>query len=107
MNTQLPLQGEIPGYDLPLTLEQLCRSCALDRDQVLLLVEEGIIEPTPQLGAATPQEWQFHWRSVTRVRTGMRLQQDLGLNLPGVALALQLLERIEMLERRQQSLDDG
>jgi chaperone modulatory protein CbpM len=107
MNTQHTLQGEIPGYDIPLTLEQLCRSCALNQDQVMLLVEEGIIEPKTPGARGTPQDWQFHWKSVTRVRTSARLQRDLGINLPGVALALELLERIDALERRLQGRDGG
>ena len=104
MSSNKPLQGEIPGYDAPLTLEQLCRSCGLPREQILLLVEEGIIEPQDTVSATT-EHWQFHWKSLTRVRTSTRLQQDLGVNLPGVALALELLERIEQLERRLQGLN--
>lgn len=106
MSTNKILQGEIPGYDAPLTLEQLCRSCGLPEEQILLLVEEGIIEPQAE-HAETTERWQFHWTSLTRVRTSTRLQQDLGVNLPGVALALELLERIEQLERRLQSLNQG
>ncbi len=107
MSTQNPLQGEIPGYDTPLTLEQLCRSCGLPREQILLLVEEGIIEPQAVAGRSAQEYWQFHWKTVTRVRTSARLQNDLGVNLPGVALALELLERIEALERRLQAATDG
>jgi chaperone modulatory protein CbpM len=33
------------------------------------------------------------------VRTVRRLQRDLGVNLPGAALALELLDRIAELER--------
>ena len=33
-----------------------------------------------------------------RVEKAQRLQNDLGVNLPGVALALQLLDRIDTLE---------
>lgn len=106
MNTNSPLQGEIPGYDAPLSLEQLCRSCGLSQEQILLLVEEGIIEPQTTV-SSTVEHWQFHWTSLTRVRTSTRLQQDLGVNLPGVALALELLERIDQLERRLQGLDQG
>jgi len=95
-----PLQGEIPGYNDPLTLEQLSRCCALPREQILLLVEEGIIEPQTAAADAGQEYWRFHWKTVSRVRTSARLQHDLGLNLPGVALALQLLERIERLERQ-------
>lgn len=99
VNMDHPLQGEIPGYDSPITLEQLCRCCAMPREQILLLVEEGIIEPQTPLAHSAQEHWRFHWKTVTRVRTSARLQQDLGLNLPGVALALELLERIETLER--------
>jgi chaperone modulatory protein CbpM len=115
MNTQKYLQGEILGDDLPLTLERLCRSCALPKEQILLLVEEGIIEPrTSAVKTATGpgtestiESWQFHWKALTRVRTSTRLQQDLGVNLAGVALALELLERIEKLEHRLQLLSDA
>lgn len=104
MSTHNPLHGEILGDDLPLTLEQLCRSCALPQEQILLLVEEGIIEPKALAGETSSElqveHWQFHWKSVTRVRTSTRLQQDLGVNLAGVALALELLERIDKLERQ-------
>lgn len=114
MSTQKYLQGEILGYDLPLTLERLCRSCALPKEQILLLIEEGIIEPRTPAGKAAAEQpaesaiesWQFHWKALTRVRTSTRLQQDLGVNLAGVALALELLERIEKLEQRLRLLSD-
>jgi chaperone modulatory protein CbpM len=102
VNMGHPLQGEIPGYDSPLTLEQLCRSCALPREQILLLVEEGIIEPRTRGGETAAQDWQFHWKTVSRVRTSVRLQNDLGINLPGVAMVIELLDRIEKLERQLQ-----
>ncbi len=44
--------------------------------------------------------WQFHISSVKRVRTAVHLQRDLGVNLAGAALALELLDRIVELERR-------
>jgi chaperone modulatory protein CbpM len=99
-----PLNGEILGKDISLTLEQLCRSCSLPQEQVMLLVEEGIIEPQNPGGELAIEYWQFHWKTLTRVRTSTRLQNDLGLNLPGVALALELLERIDKLERRLKQL---
>jgi hypothetical protein len=43
--------------------------------------------------------WRFHIGSVRRVRMVRRLQRDLGVNLPGAALALELLDRIAKLER--------
>jgi chaperone modulatory protein CbpM len=34
-----------------------------------------------------------------RARTALRLQRDLEINLPGVALALELMEELERLRR--------
>jgi chaperone modulatory protein CbpM len=42
-----------------------------------------------------------------RVQKAQRLHSDLGINLPGVALALQLLDRIETLEARVRQSSRG
>ncbi len=107
MSKQNTIQGEILADDELLSLEQICHHCALPREHILLLVEEGIIEPQNPAAAVASEHWQFHWRSISRVRTSARLQQDLGVNLAGVGLALELLDQISQLERRLQQLDDG
>jgi len=79
-----------------ITLAELTRSCRVQAEWVMELVEEGVLEPLQPGG---PQ-WRFSATSVVRVTKARRLQHDLGVNLPGVALALQLLERIDALEAR-------
>ncbi len=69
------------------TLADLTRTCRVHAEWVLELVEEGVLEP---LGPGGPQ-WRFAATSVVRVQKAQRLQRDLGVNLPGIALALQLL----------------
>jgi chaperone modulatory protein CbpM len=81
------------------TLSDLTRSCRVHAEWVMELVEEGVIEP---LGPGGPQ-WRFAATSVVRVQKAQRLQRDLGVNLPGIALALELLDRIEALEARLRS----
>jgi chaperone modulatory protein CbpM len=78
------------------TLADLTRTCRVHAEWVMELVEEGIIEPR---GPGGPQ-WRFAATSVVRVQKAQRLQRDLGVNLPGIALALELLDRIEALEAR-------
>ena len=78
------------------TLADLTRTCRVHAEWVMELVEEGIIEPR---GPGGPQ-WVFSATSVVRVQKVQRLQRDLGVNLPGIALALELLDRIEALEAR-------
>ncbi len=79
-----------------ITLAELTRTCRVHTEWVIELVEEGVLEPLQPGG---PQ-WRFAATSIVRVEKARRLQRDLGVNLPGVALALQLLERIDALEAR-------
>ena len=91
------LTGDVLGEDVELTLVELCRTCRLPAERVTELVEEGIIEP---LGRE-PAGWRFRWTSVRRVRCALRLERDLGVNLAGAALALDLLEELDRLRARQ------
>ncbi len=76
-----------------LTLEQLCRACGAHADWVISLVEESIIEPQGN----EMHVWRFSGASLVRVRSALRLQRDLGVNLAGIALALDLMEELENL----------
>jgi chaperone modulatory protein CbpM len=100
MSDSTALRGQLVEEETVITLEELCRSCTIQREEVVTLVREGVIDPAdgPQ-DLAEAGRWQFHIRTVRRVRVAMRLQRDLGVNLPGAALALELLDRIEELER--------
>jgi len=100
MKEEQILRGQLIEEETVITLEELCRSCTVRSEEVVTMVSEGIIDPA-DAGPGGPQAggWRFHISSVRRVRTVVRLQRDLGVNLPGAALALELLDRIEELER--------
>jgi chaperone modulatory protein CbpM len=76
------------------TMGELCQSCDVTSETIVEMVEYGILEPRGD----SPPQWCFQAASLRRVATAQRLQRDLGVNLAGVALALDLLERIEWLE---------
>jgi len=90
------LTGDLLDEDVELTLAEFCRTCSLPAERVRELVEEGIIDP---LGR-DPARWRFRWVSVRRVRCALRLERDLGINLAGAALALDLLEELAVLRAR-------
>jgi chaperone modulatory protein CbpM len=95
------LRGQLIEEETLITLDELCRNCTIATEEVITLVHEGILDPADDSpGPAAVGAWQFHISSVRRVRTVVRLQRDLGVNLPGAALALELLDRIEELQRR-------
>jgi chaperone modulatory protein CbpM len=90
------LRGQLIGKETVISLEELCRHCTLERTEVLIMVEEGILDPWGE--DRNVNQWQFHISSVRRVRTAVHLQRDLGVNLAGAALALELLDRIDRLK---------
>jgi len=90
------LSGDVIDNDLEFTVKELCRNCMLEIDHVVAFVQEGILEPSGN----ELEQWRFEIGSIRRARTAMRLQRDLGVNLAGAALALELLDRIAELESR-------
>ncbi len=89
--------------DEEITFGELTRTCRVHAEWVVELVDEGVIEPRGPRDGAKAQHWRFSATTVVRVQKAHRLQRDLGVNLPGVALALQLLDRIDALEARLRS----
>lgn len=89
----LPVHTGTVIEDDSLTLEQLCHACGVHTDWVISLVEESIIEPQ---GEAV-HVWRFSGDCLMRVRSALRLHRDLGVNLAGIALALDLMEELENL----------
>lgn len=99
--TQKILNGILLDEQAELTLSDLCCACSMSAEWVIELVEEGALEPMelkPLMHQQT--QWRFSVSALQRARTAMRLQRDLGLNLAGVALALDLLDEINTLELR-------
>jgi chaperone modulatory protein CbpM len=87
--------GCIVEEQSPLSIEELCSLCAVERQFILELLEEGVLEAVPSV------ELRFMGQSLRRVRLARRLHRDLGVNVAGAALVIELLERIEMLEGRR------
>ncbi len=95
------LTGEILEEDMELTLVQLCRTCQMSAEQILELIEYGVIDPRGR----EPAKWRFRGASIYRIRCAQRLERDLGVNPAGAALALELLDELTQLRTRLQRLE--
>ncbi len=95
MTDMTPLTGTVLDEDMRCNLGDLCRLCGVPADSILEMIDEGMLCPQGN----DPREWRFTALEVKRVQTTIRLQRDLRINLPGCALALQLLEELEELRR--------
>jgi chaperone modulatory protein CbpM len=89
------LQGTLVDESTLITIEDLCRICAIERRHVVEFVEEGVLE----VAAIDAEQWRFRGGALRRARIAVRLQRDLELNLVGVALALDLMDEIQQLRR--------
>ena len=81
---------------LEFSLQQFCHYCDLNNDQIVEMVTEGIIEPR----GGPPAEWRFNGYMLKRAQIAVRLQRDLEINLPGIAVILELLNELEELRQR-------
>ena len=83
-----------------LTLAELCRACAVHAELIIELVDVGVLEPVGR----EPARWRFAGSSLLRARRALRLQREIGIDLAGAALALDLLDEIESLRTRLAAL---
>jgi len=77
-----------------LTLEDLATAASLQPKRVETLVGVGLLEPS----AATGSGPLFPVSSIERLQRIGRLRRDLGVNLAGIAVILDMRERIEALQ---------
>jgi chaperone modulatory protein CbpM len=81
--------------------DQVCHLCRIELTAVVELADLGIVSPR----GYEPEQWQFPATQLPRLRTVGRLMRDLGLNVSGAALAVELLEEQHHLERRLRRLE--
>lgn len=94
--TSKTLTGMLLDEQVELSLQDLCHACSSSTEWVIELVDEGVLEPIGHEQA----HWRFTGPSLLRARAAMRMQQDLQINLAGIALALDLMEEIEAMRER-------
>jgi chaperone modulatory protein CbpM len=98
MSEAQDLMGMLVDDGAPLTLDEFCRLCAVERTSIVAFVDEGVLTVS-----GGERDWRFTRAAVRRARMALRLQRDLELNLAGVALALQLLDEIQRLRQEMQA----
>ena len=99
--TAKALTGVLLDERTELTFEEVCRVSGIRSTVIVKMVTEGLLEPVGN----SPEHWRFPGHSLARLRRAQRLQADLDINLPGVALALDLLDELQTLRCRVASLE--
>lgn len=90
----------LKSRDRLLTLEVLARRADLHPDIVKRYVELALIQPCEGEGSSL----LFEPSTVLRLRAVSRLRQSLGINIPGIAVVLDLIDQIRTLQDENQRL---
>ena len=83
-----------------LTFEELSHITELSSLIIIEIVEHAIVEPN----GTDPENWVFNTQMVTVTKKAWRLHRDLGIDWPGVALAISLLDELEQIKKENQLL---
>ena len=95
------LEARVLGEGDWIAASEICQLCRIDLDAVLELAELGVMSSRER----APGEWQVPVTALPRLRVVGRLMRDLGVNVSGAALALELLETRRELEARLRHLE--
>ncbi len=95
--TKKDLMIVVADYSQPesVSLEEFCEICGISPDLVNNMVAYEIIHPHGQHTSL-----QFSVQEVQRTKKALRLQRDLEVNLAGIALVFDLLEKIDELDQQ-------
>lgn len=85
------------------TLREVCERGDCHAEFIIKLVDYGIIAPVEERPEA--RQWQFDVAALNRLQRAIRLQRDLKLNLPGLALSLDLLDEVNTMRRDMARLE--
>ncbi len=95
------ITGIVIQRESPLTLEELAQAVHLKADIIIEMVEYRLLQPRGK----SPENWQFDDICLKRAKTAASFYRDLEINLSGVAIVVDLLERIEQLEQQLRILE--
>jgi chaperone modulatory protein CbpM len=90
------IAGVLMDEHTTISFIEICEEYDIPEEELLELVEYGIVDvPVKQVKKAT-----FDYQSLSRIQSALRLKYELGINSQGIALALELLDKVEALEEK-------
>jgi chaperone modulatory protein CbpM len=95
------LEGHLLGEGDWIGANEICQLCRIELTAVVELADLGVVSPR----GYAPEQWQLPATALPRLRAVGRLMRDLGVNVSGAALAVELLEEQHHLERQLRRLE--
>ena len=103
MKTQkLSIYSGSDSLEITLSLTELGHAAEVDHPFIILLVENHLLFPDGH----SPENWRFDAISLKRARRAASFHRDLEVDFAGIALALDLMDRIDDLEMQLRFLEN-
>jgi chaperone modulatory protein CbpM len=83
-----------------LTLEDVCEIAGMPAEVLVMIVEEGILEPT----GTSPNEWSFDTYMVSIAKRAARIHRDFEIEWTGIPLYLEMITELEKLRSENKCL---
>ena len=90
-NTMIVVTEVLIDEQPKLNLDELCAACQVTPEFIDDLIDYGILEL---------ESTEFNAEHLRRVRTVVRLQHDLEVNLPGAAVILDLMDELDDMRKQ-------
>jgi chaperone modulatory protein CbpM len=90
------IEGTIVEDEVHMSIVEISQATRAPEELIMSWVSEGVLSPA----GSSPEDWRFSGDSLKRAKTAAHLTHDLELNIPGVALALDLLDEITRLRNQ-------
>ena len=77
-----------------ISYSEVCHKYNIPENLLIEMMEHGLFTNK----SADFEQLKLNQKELHRIESAFRLHRDLGINLPGVVLAIELLEKIEKLD---------
>lgn len=91
MADQTIIAGVLMDENTTISFVEVCQKCNISEEMLLDMIEHGLFSSS----LARNKISDVDQSTFIRIQSACRLQQDLGINIPGVVLVLELLEELE------------
>ncbi|WP_299729645.1 chaperone modulator CbpM [uncultured Endozoicomonas sp.] len=79
---------------------EVCLRTGATKETVIEIIEQGIVEPS----GTSAEEWQFSPTMLLITNKAVRLHRELDVDWPGIALAMDLLRKLDQLKHENRHL---
>lgn len=93
MSKKTIVAGVLVDENMKVSFVEVCQQFDISKEMIQEMIEHGFFEDHP----LQKKDALIDQRTMERMRSAQRLEQDLGINIPGVVLVLELLDELEQI----------